>query len=223
MIEFFNNILLFFMPMKKLIISLMILWLGFGNTFADEKEIEYIISPEYSGIEQFYKINLKETEIEEIKKIYDSIDQIRLNCIAINDVHCNWNLQTGINTFYNDLKKYIDTKNISKYNEYILKNSNLERIDDTFKYKINFEKKYKDPTKQKESTTTKILLTEKQKETIKKQLEKLNEDQFTLIENKINNLLRQTTNGIEKSILNEILEIINETKTDKIIKDIFNI
>jgi len=171
--------------MKKYFLFILIISLSILNVNADnEKKIDYIISPEYSWIEQFYKKDLKSSDIEEIKKMYDDLDMLRTSYIINWITSCKWVLWWKIIELYNNLRKYIDYSKINDYNNYIIKNSNIIWIDTySFKCKIDFEKKYK----QKEN---KSYLTEKQKELIKSKIEKLDNNKIKLLNNKLDSLLK---------------------------------
>lgn len=207
--------------MKKIILTFILIFLSIWLTKANDKEIDYIISPEYSWIEQYYKKNLTNDEIEEIKKIYEKLNNTRTYCITWDNYGCHSQLTKDLNDLYLNIKKYIDIKNEIKYNEYIFKNNNI-KIVDWFRYKvyIDLEKKYKE---NKVNNNINKWLTEKQKEQIKNKIWNFNENQINALENKINTLIKQKINENQKNILIEISEIINEINNDKFINEVLNV
>jgi len=205
--------------MKKyfLFISIILFWVL--NVNADnQKEIDFIISEKYSWIEQFYKKDLKDYDIEDIKIIYNNfnINLKKYENWEMNTYHCDQYLLLNVKKFYNDLNYYIDKNKINDYEKYIKNNSNVRNIQwwDK-KCRIEFELKYKEKI-------NKSYLTEKQKELIKNKIEKLDNNKIKILNEKLDSLLKTNLSEKKKNIVLEIKEIIsNYENNDYFINNIF--
>lgn len=226
------------MIMKKIlfILTLIFIWVNFA--YAEEKEIDYIISPEFSWIEQYYKSNLTDQEKEEIKKIYENLENKKLYCLTHWGYSGNWcwsSLRDWLNELYSNLKKYITIENQSNYMNYILKNSEIKDLWN-YRYLIDLEKKYKTienkeikekiiktiKNENKTENLNKTILSEKQKESIINKLKNFNEEKLNLLNNKIDTLLNSNLAENKKSILIELKEIIKNLNNDNFINDLLN-
>lgn len=220
--------------MKKIIVLLItLIILSFSLVNADDKniwavnnvsskyiskDIYYIISPEFSWLEQFYKENLSIDEINEIKLIYSNFNTeskeifFKTTCNSVNDMN---NL---VKKLYISLEKYISNEKQDLYYEYMINNSEIETkwICQTKPF-IIFEKYYKE-------NRIKFLSENKIKE-IKAKLNDFTEEKFDLIIDKINQLRNWLlTNYIknERKILlfEELTEVINNYRDTKSIDDL---
>lgn len=184
------------------------------NTQNEEKTIDYLISPEYSWVEQFYKNNLSDNDIKEIKKIYDKLEERKIYCLTHWWYSWNWCwnwLRDLLNETYNNLRLYINYDNQEKYNEYIKNNSEIKDLWN-FKYTITLEKKYIERTN---------ILNEKQKNIVNNNIKRLNNKQITLLENQLNKMLEKTNDKKQKLIIREIINITEEIKNDILINELF--
>jgi len=221
--------------MKKILISLIIAFFSITWVYAnitEEKIIDYKISPEFSWIEQFYRDNLTNNEIKEIKEIYKKYDDVYFANIWKTQKWMNFpktNLLKNLDYLFSSVRKYIDPNKKEDFYKYIINNRKTKSKENKYMnwsfqitektYYVELEKTYK--------TIKKKFFSEKIREKIKKKLDKIPENKRDKILDrlitKIDLYINRTTNEVKKAKLEELKEIIIDYKNNIDIDDILNI